>query len=134
MVTVIESAILWFLDKLLIFHQFRFKINVMVHRAIHYDHRAFLHVKITNRSKGPVEITHLWIVPRKDQDIPKAYSNFPQRRLEPMEQCEISVPIDELPGIILLEYSIRVLTTYGKIVKSRWNKSVPLYGQEAKCC
>src|SRR5262249_15352682 len=82
-------------------------------------------VKVVNRSRGDVEITHIWFATTPEVHL----LNKPlPARLRPDETYETWIPADELPQGTDLERLARVRLSTGRTIKSVHHKDVPPYG------
>jgi hypothetical protein len=105
----------------------------LIHRGVFLeDPESVLHyfVKVINRSRRDIEITHVWF----DAD-PPIQITLPDRplptRLRPSETWEGWVEVAALAHVPDVERSGRVRLASGKLVKSRRNENLPPKGYVA---
>ncbi|MEV4601899.1 hypothetical protein AB0K15_31420 [Amycolatopsis sp. NPDC049253] len=89
-----------------------------------------LFVKIVNRSRVDLEVTHVWFATKPPVQLLNDGRRLPAR-LRPDETYETWVPAAALPPQPNLEKLARVRLSVGRTVKSRANKNVPPFGYAA---
>lgn len=126
---LLETFLLWFLDRLRGWQQNRRKVRVLVHAAFFQGSRIpYYFVNVTNLSRDrDVEVTHVWF--DVQPPLPLVLSQRPLPiRLRPDESWETWVEAGKLVNSTNPETLARVRLSTSQIVKSRANREVLVPG------
>ena len=110
------------------------KLRFTVHRAFHLASRIeCFYLNVTNLSSvKEIEITHLYFIDNDMNQIPIIQPDRPlPKRLKPDETWESWIRVSLVPSNLVNKpyRKARVRLSTGKVIKSRFNRGVPHYGE-----
>jgi hypothetical protein len=109
------------------------KLRFTVHRAFHLSSKIeCFYLNVTNLSSvKEIEITHLFFI-NENKQIPIIQPDRPlPKRLKPDETWETWIRVSQIPSKIVDKpyRKARVRLSTGKVIKSRFNRGVPHFGE-----